>query len=593
MLTDLLVALSDCVWAFDVDTQSYLFISPSVHAILEYSPKDFQHNKELPTEIIDSRDREEVSFAFLKDEGEDWTDLAYRIVTKSGKGKWINHKRRQLKDEQTGHIISLNVIKDVSDQKTVNYKMHEALGDFNILFNDNPTPMWIYELPSLRILKVNEAAILHYGYSEREFLNMTIRDVRPRFDIAKFNEYLYQKAIPEFRLDGFNTAGVWRHQNKTGEIVYAEITGHEIRYDNKRCRVIIASDVTRQVLQQEEMKHREQFLTSLIDSQTNFLFRIDANGIFTFVNKQYLRVLGYKKNELIGRHFSAIAFEDDIVGCEQALKNCLKAPGKVISLQCRQKDKEGNTHQTKWELVSIINEQGLASEIQGVGQDVTPGAIADKDPAKTAEDISWTKNNLEALINNTVDLTWSIDREGRYVYMNSSYRKRITDSTGVAPKEGDDAYIHSGTTDQVRGEWRSYYNRALTGERYVTRHDNADPTTQKLRHFEISFNPIYKDSKDEIIGVGCFARDITDILDTEAALIKQNEQLRNIASLSSHELRRPVASMLGLMNIMDLENFTNPDNAQIIQHLFTVTKEIDEVIHQIVNNTFIDNKFSL
>jgi signal transduction histidine kinase len=82
-------------------------------------------------------------------------------------------------------------------------------------------------------------------------------------------------------------------------------------------------------------------------------------------------------------------------------------------------------------------------------------------------------------------------------------------------------------------------------------------------------------------------------MDTEAALIKQNEQLRNIASLSSHELRRPVASMLGLMNIMDRENFNNPDNAQIIEHMFTVTKEIDEVIHQIVNNTFIDNRFSL
>lgn len=593
MLTDLLAALSDCVWAFDVDAQSYLFISPSVHVVLEYSPKDFQQNKELLTEMIDPRDREEVLFTFSKATGDDWTEHTYRIVTKSGKGKWVSHKKRQITDEKTGHAVSLNVIKDVSDQKTVNYKMHEALGDFNILFNDNPTPMWIYELPSLRILKVNEAAIQHYGYSEREFLNMTIRDVRPRFDIAKFNEYLYQKAIPEFRLDGFNNAGVWRHQNKAGKIVYAEITGHEIRYDNKRCRVIIAANVTRQVLQQEEMKRREQFLTSLIDSQTNFLFRIDAKGIFTFANKQYLKVLGYKRSDLVGKHFSTIVVDEDIAECEEALKNCLKAPGKVISLQCRQKDKDGNTPKINWELVSIINEQGLATEIQGVGQDISQNAPVDKDALKANEEMMWTKNNLEALINNTVDLTWSIDREGKYVYMNAAYRKRILDSTGAEPKEGDDAYIHSGATEEVRKEWQSYYKRALSGERYVVHHDTTDPAIQKVRHFEVSFNPMYRDSKDEIIGVGCFARDITDIMDTEAALIKQNEQLRNIASLSSHELRRPVASMLGLMNIMDLENFNNPDNAQIIAHMFTVTKEIDEVIHQIVNNTFIDNKFSL
>jgi PAS domain S-box-containing protein len=422
---------------------------------------------------------------------------------------------------------------------------------------------------------------------------MTIRDVRPRFDLAKFNEYLYQKAIPESRLDGFNSAGVWRHQNKKGDIVYAEITGHEIRYDNQRCRVIIANDVTEKVLQQEEMKRREQFLTSLIDSQTNFLLRVNSEGVLTFANKQLLKVLGYKKSELVGKHFSSITQPEDAQLSEQAFKSCIKNPGKVVTLQCHNLDKGGNVHRTKWEFISIINETGLVTEIQGVGQDITHNTEIEKEAIKAADEVAWTKNNLEALINNTEDLTWSIDRDGKYVYMNTAYRKRITDSTGKAPKEGDDAYIHSGSTDQVRDEWRSYYKRALSGERYVTQHDSPDPVTGQMCHFEVSFNPIHRDAKNEIIGVGCFARDVTDILNKEAALIDQNERLRNIASLSSHELRRPVASMLGLMNIMDRENFTNPDNAQIIEHMFTVTKEIDDVIHQIVNNTFIGDKFSL
>jgi PAS domain S-box-containing protein len=210
-----------------------------------------------------------------------------------------------------------------------------------------------------------------------------------------------------------------------------------------------------------------------------------------------------------------------------------------------------------------------------------------------AEEIAWTKNNLEALINNTEDFIWSIDRDGRYVYMNTAYRKRITDTVGIAPHEGDDAYVHSGNTEQMRDEWHSYYNRALSGERYVTRHESINRITNDITYFEVSFNPIYKKSKDEIVGVGCFARDITERLKTEEALMEQNERLRHIASLSSHELRRPVASMLGLMNIMDRENFSNPENAQIIEHMFTVTKEIDEVIRLIVNRTFIDKKIPL
>ena len=205
----------------------------------------------------------------------------------------------------------------------------------------------------------------------------------------------------------------------------------------------------------------------------------------------------------------------------------------------------------------------------------------------------WTKNNLEALINNTEDLTWSINRQGQYVYMNSAYRKRITDTVGMVPKEGDDAYAHSGPAANVNEEWRSYYQRAFLGERYVIRHESPDPKTKQLSHFEVSFNPIYRAKKDEIIGVGCFARDITERLKTEEALIEQNERLKNIASLSSHELRRPVASMIGLLNIMDRENFSNPENEQIMDHMVTVTHEIDEVIRLIVNKTFIDTRFPL
>jgi PAS domain S-box-containing protein len=701
MLNKLLAALNDCVWAFDVTKQEYLFISPSIYTVTDYQAKDFQQNIGLWNEIIDPRDRDEVLASGNKNDSEEWFELTYRIITKSGKIKWVRQKKRHTLDEKSGNHVLLSIIDDVSDQRQVNFNMKESLGDFSMLFNNNPTPMWIYELPTLRIMKVNKAAVQHYGYSESEFLTMTIRDIRPRFDLAKFNTYLYQKAIPESSLHGFNNAGVWRHQNKRGEIVYAEITGHEIKYDNHSCRIIIASDVTEKVLQQEDLKRREQFLTSLIDSQTNFLVRIDANYNFTFANKWFFKTLGYKKQDIMGQAFSDMALPEEKDMCEQAFKNCIKNPGKVISLRHRKEDPDGNIHWIKWEFIAISDENGEVNELQGVGQDFTQSIeiekeikkaserlnsfiesisdsffILDKDwrftkinsafekisgrtkeeilgsviwdifspiigtafedayrkameeqisvqfteqfkpanrwfnitvyPAseglavfvrdisyerQAQEEIVWTKNNLEALINNTEDLTWSIDRDGKYVYMNSAYRKRIVETVGIMPIEGDDAYAHSGHTEQINEEWRSYYHRAFLGERYVTRHESPNPNGKESSFFEVSFNPIYKAKKEEIIGVGCFARDITERLKTEEALIEQNERLKNIASLSSHELRRPVASMMGLLNILDTANFSNPENKQIMEHLYTVTQEIDEVIRLIVNKTFIDSRF--
>src|ERR1700733_13718103 len=79
----------------------------------------------------------------------------------------------------------------------------------------------------------------------------------------------------------------------------------------------------------DEARLREQFLNSLIDSQTNFLIRFDISGAFTFVNKQFLKKLGYKKNELIGKHFSLVTIPEEIEICQKAFLNCVKHPGKV------------------------------------------------------------------------------------------------------------------------------------------------------------------------------------------------------------------------------------------------------------------------
>ena len=195
------------------------------------------------------------------------------------------------------------------------------------------------------------------------------------------------------------------------------------------------------------------------------------------------------------------------------------------------------------------------------------------------------KNSLEALINNTEDQIWSVDREKKYVYMNRAYRTQIAHLTGVEPKEGAYSFMHEGYSETVIEAWKVYYKRAFEGERYIIINESIDPETQQLQSYEVSFNPIYK-VKGEITGVGCFARNITERLAIEKAIVDQNERLRNIASLTSHELRRPVASMLGLINVMDRTNFFNPDNQEIIEHILTVSKEIDEVIRLIVDKTF-------
>jgi hypothetical protein len=205
-----------------------------------------------------------------------------------------------------------------------------------------------------------------------------------------------------------------------------------------------------------------------------------------------------------------------------------------------------------------------------------------------AKEVVWAKDNIEVLFNNTAELIWAINKERCYLYTNSAYRDAVFAETEITPKEGDHIYLNNEFSNRQIQEWEKFYNRAFKGEVFTARTESIDNKTGQPVYFEVSFNPLCR-TKGKVTSIGCFARNITGLVNTEKAIIDQNERLRNIASISSHELRRPVASLLGLINIIDREHFDSPDNKEIIDHLMTVGKEIDDVIRLIINKTFTDD----
>lgn len=49
---------------------------------------------------------------------------------------------------------------------------------YQVLFESNPIPSFVYDLETLRFIAVNKAAIRHYGYSQEEFYDMTVKEIR-------------------------------------------------------------------------------------------------------------------------------------------------------------------------------------------------------------------------------------------------------------------------------------------------------------------------------------------------------------------------------------------------------------------------------
>lgn len=116
-------------------------------------------------------------------------------------------------------------------------RAHPTLGPYLSLFHLNPEAMWIYDVHTLGILDVNEAAIQRYGYSKDEFLGLTIKDLRPREDVPKFLEL-----IPD--TPNSDRTGPWRHLLKDGTVIQVLITSHSVKYGDREARLVMAENLT-------------------------------------------------------------------------------------------------------------------------------------------------------------------------------------------------------------------------------------------------------------------------------------------------------------------------------------------------------------
>lgn len=112
---------------------------------------------------------------------------------------------------------------------------------YELLFVSNPLAMWVFEIASGRFLAVNAQACRQYGYSEAEFLAMTISDIRPPEERAQLAR------VRSTSPSGHRKLGLWRHRKKNGALIDVEISSDDIVFRGKTARLVLANDVTERV----------------------------------------------------------------------------------------------------------------------------------------------------------------------------------------------------------------------------------------------------------------------------------------------------------------------------------------------------------
>jgi len=198
---------------------------------------------------------------------------------------------------------------------------------------------------------------------------------------------------------------------------------------------------------------------------------------------------------------------------------------------------------------------------------------------RVLENIFVEKQNLRATINNTKDIIWSVDRQYKIMSANDAFWDRVYAISGKRKTE----FLDSDFEPELYGTWVGYYERAFKDEAYKVIW--SESKNGAIAYEEVSFNPIH-DKDNNVIGVSCLSRDITEQFTHINMIEKQNEQLRHIAWVQSHEVRGPVATILGLAGLFNTDEPADPINNDILAKIKEAANNLDNVIRKINSYTY-------
>lgn len=184
---------------------------------------------------------------------------------------------------------------------------------------------------------------------------------------------------------------------------------------------------------------------------------------------------------------------------------------------------------------------------------------------------------LKAIFDSSNDTHILIGRNFEVLAFNRSAAAFIKSCYGGKLKEGDN--LLNFTEPSILNQFKKYFNIALTG-RSIKREWLLMPGTPSACWKVTTFIPV-RNRKGEVIGVALNSTDITHHKKQEAYINIQNEALNRIAIIQSHELRRPVASLLGIMDLIKMENVT----FSYFDMMELTINELDEKIRSIVKDS--------
>ncbi|QEC76004.1 PAS domain S-box protein [Mucilaginibacter ginsenosidivorax] len=280
--------------------------------------------------------------------------------------------------------------------------------------------------------------------------------------------------------------------------------------------VILNVDISDRKIIENNLVLSEQRYRQIAETAQEGIWVIDNELKTIFVNKKMCDMLEYEVHEIMGKHNYDFKHESDKIQTLERITQ--KELGVVETHESTFITKSGKR------LVCNVSTNGIFDP--GGAYVGTLAMITDITGRKVHEEaLRKSEANLSAIIENTTDLVYSLDKDLKFITFNNQFKNAIKHVYGLNVEQGASVLdMLAGFDPVTAGKWKENYAKALAGEpqQFINEYPNGDGKI----YLSYSINPIRE--RDKVIGLSCFSRDITRQKMDEAAIIKSEANLRSV-----------------------------------------------------------------
>lgn len=358
-------------------------------------------------------------------------------------------------------------------------------------------------------------------------------------------------------------------------------------------------------------------LTAITEDAPLMMWMTDSHSKCTYASENWLDFTGKSLDQTLGLGWSVSIHQDDLPKFSEIYFSAKKSK-KNFEVECRLQRNDG-----KYKRFQIRGNcrfdpiTHIFLGYVGVCTDITT----------KQKELEASQGLLDNLIKNTDVLVVALDKEYRFLLFNEAHAQVMRNLFGIEPKKGDSVLEQIKDFTEAYQEMKEDWGRALEGERFTILEDFKD-LKGETRYYEVTYSPVFNFYK-KIIGATAISRDITEkrkhdleiqnlleektnllmhleqqheemamqdeelrqtneelftinnqlvsdrekLLDITEELQARNFELDQIMYKTSHDIRSPITSVLGLLNLLDDEE----KSENVSEYLSFLRKRINDL----------------